>query len=76
MFTKKYNEYFIPSISRENTPTDNSVAERFIRTFKEHKIHNVTIEEKLFNNIAIDANFKSYRARLNEYVNSKLNQNT
>jgi len=39
MFTKKYNEYFVPSMSRENTPTDNSVAERFIRTFKEHNIY-------------------------------------
>ena len=73
-FTKKYNEYFIPSMSRENTPTDNSVAERFIRTFKEHKIHNLTIEEKLFNSTAIDPNFKSYRACLNEYVNSLNNK--
>lgn len=69
-FTKKYNEYFSPSMARENTPTDNSVAERFIRTFKEHKIHNTTIEEKLSNSIAIEPNFRSYRAYLNKYVNS------
>ena len=57
-------------MARENTPTDNSVAERFIRTFKEHKIYNATIEEKLSNSIAIDPNFRSYRANLNKYVNS------
>ena len=45
-FTKKYEKYFVPSMARENTPTDNSVAERFIRIFKEHKIHNTTIEIK------------------------------
>lgn len=69
-FTKKYEKYFVPSMARENTPTDNSVAERFMRTFKEHKIHNITIEEKLSNSIAIDSNFSSYRATLNRYVNS------
>lgn len=69
-FTKKYKDYFNPSMSRENTPTDNSVAERFMRTFKNHKIYNTTIEEKLSNSIAIEPNFKSYRATLNSYVNS------
>lgn len=43
-FSKKYQEYFIPSMARENTPTDNCVAERFLRTLKEHKIHETTIE--------------------------------
>ena len=57
-------------MARENTPTDNSVAERFMRTFKQHKIYNTTIEEKLSNSIAIDPNFRSYRATLNRYVNS------
>lgn len=38
-------------MSRKNTPTDNSVAERFMRTFKEHRIHETTIEEKLSNRI-------------------------
>ena len=27
-------------MSRANTPKDNAVAERFMRTFKEHKINN------------------------------------
>ena len=57
-------------MARENTPTDNSVAERFLRTFKDHKIYNTTIEEKLSNSIPIEPNFKSYRATLNKYVNS------
>lgn len=59
---------------RENTPTDNSVAERFTRTFKNHKIYNTTIEEKLSNSIAIEPNFKSYRATSNSYVNNKPNK--
>ena len=69
-FTKKYKKYFIPSMSRENTPTDNSVAERFMRTFKNHKIYNTTIEEKLSNSIAIDPNFRSYKATLNKLSNN------
>lgn len=73
-FTKKYEKYFVPSMARENTPTDNSVAERFMRTFKQHKIHNTTIEEKLSNSMAIDPNFRSYRATLNRYVNSLNNK--
>ena len=35
-FVIRCSEYLYPSIARENTPTDNSVAERFMRTFKEH----------------------------------------
>ena len=41
--SKAYNEFILsqegficPSMSRANTPKDNPVAERFIRTFKEH----------------------------------------
>ena len=67
-FTKKYKGYFIPSMTKENTPTDNSVAERFMRTFKNHKIYNTTIEEELSNSIAIEPNFRSYRATLNKYI--------
>ena len=64
-------------MARENTPTDNSVAERFMRTFKEHKIYETIIEEKLSNNILIEPNFRSYRSVLNEYtqsLNSKPNK--
>jgi integrase/recombinase XerD len=76
-FTKQYQDYFVPSMARQNTPTDNPVAERFMRTFKEHKIYNTTLEEKLSNLLAINPKFTSYRACLNEYVkslNSKPNQ--
>lgn len=69
-FTKSYEEYFIPSMGRENTPTDNPVAERFMRTFKEHKIHDMTIEESISNDIATIPGFSSYRAHFNKYIKS------
>ena len=69
-FVTKYREYFCPSMAREITPTDNSIAERFMRTFKEHKIHETTMEEKLSNSILIEHNFRSYRSVLNEYTRS------
>jgi integrase/recombinase XerD len=69
-FRIKFQEYFIASMARQNTPTDNPVAERFMRTFKDHKIYDTTIEEKLSNSLAVDPNFVSYRANLNEYVKS------
>ena len=53
--------YFIPVIAKQNTPTDNTVAERFIRTFKNHKIYDITIQSKLSNSIMIEPNFKPYR---------------
>ena len=73
-FTRKYEEYFIPSMARENTPTDNAVAERFMRTFKQHKIYNITVEERLSTEIAINSRFNSYRACLNKYVKSLNNK--
>lgn len=60
-------------MSRENTPTDNTVGDRFIRTFKEHKIHGITIEEQLQTYLLIDPNFKSFRSLTNQYIKS-LNQ--
>ena len=69
-FVTRCSEYFCPSVASENTPTDNSVAERFMRTFKEHKIHETTIEEKLSNSILIEHNFRSYRSVLNESTSS------
>lgn len=41
-FVNRYQDYFVTSISRENTPTDNAVGERFMRTFKQHKINNTS----------------------------------
>lgn len=58
----------------ENTPIDNSVAERLMRTFKNHKIYNTTIEEELSNRITLKPNFRSYRTALNKYVNKHFKQ--
>jgi len=55
-------------MTHENILTDNSVAARFMRTFKEHKIYERIIEEKILNNILIEPNFKSYRSVLNGYI--------
>jgi putative transposase len=53
--SKKYNQFvqdqegfIVASMSRANTPKDNPVAERFMRTFKEHKINNKTFQQELF----------------------------
>lgn len=50
-------------MTRVNTPTDNAVAERFMRTLKEHKIDNTTIEEDLSNDSVLSReNFSGDRA--------------
>jgi hypothetical protein len=49
-------------VTKKNTLTDNSVAEKFMKTFKNHKIYNTTIKEELSNSIAIEPNFRSYKA--------------
>ena len=59
---------------RENTPTDNCVAERLVRTFKEHKIYKTTIEEKIASAMAMSPTFNSYRKYLNQYVKSLNNK--
>jgi len=46
-FTKIYKNFFLPSMSRYNTPTDNAVAERFMRTFKDHQIDGLAVHDKL-----------------------------
>lgn len=58
------------SISRANTPKDNHVAERFIRTFKEHKINGRTFQQELFYQIEIHSKFKGYRKVFNLFVKS------
>jgi integrase/transposase InsO family protein len=69
-FTERSQEYFLPSMSRENTPTDNAVAERFMKTFKEHRIEDVTIEELLTRCVIENPNFRNFRSILNQYVKS------
>jgi integrase len=69
-FTKDYSDYFQPSMSRENTPTDNAVAERFMRTFKEHKIDSITIEQRIQSLVLNHSKISFFRAIINQYVNS------
>lgn len=45
------------SRANTNTPKNNAVVERFIRTFKEHKINNKTFQEELFDQIEDTAPF-------------------
>jgi integrase len=72
-FVNTYSQFFIPSMSRENTPTDNAVAERFMRTLKQHTMGGATIEMLLNDAILMNPNFSGYRAFLNRCVQS-LNQ--
>ena len=41
-FLEKNNDLLVGSMSRANSPKDNTIIERFIRTFKEHKIKGKT----------------------------------
>ena len=59
-FTENYKDIFTPIMSRENTLTDNAVGERFMRTFKEHRIDGITIEENIQSHLHTDPNFKSF----------------
>ena len=67
-FTKHYDAFIIPSMSRENTPTDNAVAERFMRTFKNHQV-NGKIFEKAIQESLISGS-KSYRSITNLFIKS------
>ena len=60
--------FVVASMSRVNSPKDNPVAERFIRTFKEHRINGKTFQEELFYQIEINSKFKGYRKIFNLYV--------
>ena len=55
-------------MSRENTPTDNAVAERFMRNFKEHLIDGSNLQETLTN-----SEFKFRNSIIRKFV-IKLNQ--
>lgn len=76
--SKAYNELILsqkrficpicPSMSRVNTPKDNPVAERFMRTFKKHKINNKTFQQELFHQIEINFRFRGYRRIFNLYL--------
>ena len=67
-FLKNKEGFVIGSMSKPNYPKDNAVAERFMRTFKEHKINNKTFQEELFYQIEVNSKFKGYRKMFNLYV--------
>ena len=67
-FIKHFEAFITPSMSRENTPTDNAVAERFMRTFKEHLISGKTFEQATQESIISGS--KSYKSILNIYIQS------
>ena len=69
-FIKQKEGFIVPSMSRANKPKDNAVVERFIPTFKEHKINNKTFQEELFYQIEINSKFKGYRKIFYLYVRS------
>lgn len=69
-FIQEQEGFILSSMSRANKPKDNSVVERFIRTFKEHKINNKTFQEELFNQIEMNSKFKGYRKIFNLYIRS------
>lgn len=69
-FIDKYSTIFIPSMSRENTPTDNAVAERFMRTFKNHKIDGITIQETIFDTLLDNPTRKPFRPFIKKYIKS------
>jgi len=74
-FIKKYQAYMLSSMSRENTPTDNGVAERFMRTFKECTIDGSNLQETLINSEFKYRNsiIKKYVEKLNKTPNKKTN---
>lgn len=76
-FIKDQEGFAVASMSRANTPKDNPVAERFMRTFKEHKNNGRTFQEELFYQIEINSKFKGYRKVFNLYVkNINIKPNT
>jgi len=67
-FIKEKEGFILPSMSRKASPKDNAVIERFMRTFKEHKINDKTFQEELFNQIELNKQFKGYRKIFDFYV--------
>ena len=57
-------------MSRTNSPKDNAVIERFIRTFKEHKIKGLTFQEQVSSQIEQNPKFRGYRNRFKLYLRS------
>ena len=81
-FSEAYKHFFNPSMSRQSTPTDNAVAERFMRTFKEHQFEGFTLQETLCNYDQLktrkspQSTVKEYTQSLNKTVNKKSKKET
>ena len=69
-FLEKQKGFIIPNMSKPNTLKDIVVVERFLKTFKEHKINNRTFQEELINQIDNNSQFKGYRRIFNLYIKS------
>lgn len=71
-FLDQFQQFIEPSMSRENTPTDNPVAERMIRTFKGHCVNGLKIQEAIQNALILNFNNKRkgtiFRSIVNNYV--------
>jgi transposase InsO family protein len=75
--SKKYDQFIqdqegfiVASMSRFAKPKDNPVAERFMRTFKEHKINDRTFQEELLYQAEINSKFQGYRKVFNSFAKS------
>ena len=69
-FIQEQEGFIVASMSRPSKPKDNPVAERFMRTFKEHKIDGRTFQEELFYQLENNSKFRGYRKIFNLYVKS------
>ena len=67
-FINHYDAFTLPRMSRENTPTDNAVAERFMRTFQEHQVNGKTFEQTIQESLILGS--KSYRNITNLFIKS------
>jgi len=69
-FIKQQEGFILSSMSKANKPKDNAVVERFIRTLKDHKINDRTLQEKFFHQNEINSKIKGYRKVFNLYIRS------
>lgn len=69
-FVNENEGFIIPSMSRAAMPKDNAVDERFMRTFKQHKINDKTFQEELIYQIENNPKFKAYRKLFFQYTRS------
>ena len=69
-FLTENKDFIVGSMSQANSPKDNAVIERFIRTFKEHKIKGLTFQEQVSSQIEQNPKFRGYRNIFKLYLRS------